>query len=323
MSETNNKRPSRLRGICAALAVVAVLLLALVVTSMIVEPKTNDSEYGLFDPATSGIRAEPADTIDVVVVGDSIALNGFAPLQTWHENGFTLFVCSTVAGKLPDGYTMLTRALERQHPKLVLIEAHPIFSEFTWDYALMSEAQTVFPVLRYHSRWRNLKAEDFTTRPQMTWHDERKGIRVEGEGVAVDQEALDNYMDDTGEVQTILPQNSLYLQRMVSLCESVGATPVIISVPSVVGWSKAHHEAMSAWANEHNVAFYDFNLVSPEEIGIDWSEDSKDGGEHFNVIGASKFSRYLAKVLKRDFDLPDHRGDKAYAEWEELYQSAD
>ena len=37
---------------------------------------------------------------------------------------------------------------------------------------------------------------------------------------------------------------------------------------------------------------------------------------HLNVRGAEKVSTYLAEYLAAHYELPDHRGDEAYASWE-------
>lgn len=321
MSVSAANKPSVAKRLVCALAVAAVLLAALVVTSKITIPKVNDSEFGLFDPARASISGEPDNSIDVVVVGDSLVLNGLAPLQTWHENGYTMFVCSSLAQKLPDGYTMLRDAFKNQRPTLVLIEAHPVFASFTWNYALMSEAQNALPVLRYHGRWRSLSLADFTSQRQNTWRDKRKGIRIELDSVAADEEDAEEYMEETAEEEDIAPQNELYLRRMVDACRAVGATPVLVSMPGMANWSMAHHNALEDWAAKMGIDYYDFNQVI-DEIGLDWDVDSKDGGEHLNLSGASKFSRYLATVLTKNYQLPDHRDDPAYASWEELYQAA-
>ena len=315
MAET--KTAQGVRVALRALAVVACLLGALLVTSRIFGPKTNNSEFGLFDAGTSGIAAEPQDTIDVVVVGDSLALNSFWPKQFWDERGYALYVCSSLAQKLPEGYTMLHNALENQSPKIVLIEAHDAFTPFTWDFALLNELQSCFPVLRYHSRWRVLKPSDFVTRPEATWLDPQKGARIEDQTDAVEEEDLGEYLEHTDDTEEIDPQSDFFLKRMVDTCVASGATPVLVSVPSVKDWSMEHHNALELWAAEHDVAYLDLNLQS-DAIGIDWSTDSKDGGDHLNASGAEKFSRYMSVILDEEYDLPDHRGDPAYETWNQL-----
>ncbi len=49
-------------------------------------PKTNKD---LRDSSANGILAEPAGTIDVIIVGDSEAYCTFIPLEMWNDYGIT------------------------------------------------------------------------------------------------------------------------------------------------------------------------------------------------------------------------------------------
>ena len=49
------------------------------------------------------------------------------------------------------------------------------------------------------------------------------------------------------------------------------------------------------------------------------SVDTYDNGQHVNIYGAEKCSDYIGNILSNGFDIPDHRGDEAYASyWEPL-----
>ena len=50
---------------------------------------------------------------------------------------------------------------------------------------------------------------------------------------------------------------------------------------------------------------------------VDYAEDCYDDVGHLNPDGASKTTAYLGQWLRENFDLPDHRGDSAYAHWDE------
>lgn len=321
MAHDENKGRKKLGAVATALLVAGALFVGLVVTSLITMPKTNVSIFRLFDPGTSGVQAEPDDSIDVLVVGDSLALNGYLPVVTWHEYGYTTYVLSTLAQNLTDGDTMLHLALRNQHPRYVIFEVQGLFDEIDFDDAFMSYASSIFPVLRYHSRWRELSAVDFTLTQQEQDYEykPRHGAVYEHATVPVDEETLAAYMAPTDDVEAIDDFNSWYFAQMLAYCRSVGATPILVSTPCPSSWDMAHHNAISAWAKKQGVDYYDFNLLT-EEMGIDWSTDSKDGGEHLNINGAQKLSRYLGELLVKKYDLPDHRGDQRYARWDEDYQ---
>ena len=59
-----------------------------------------------------------------------------------------------------------------------------------------------------------------------------------------------------------------------------------------------------------------------KEIGIDYNKDTYDGGLHLNLTGATKLSKYFAKILKENYNLTDYTGDKLYNKKLEEYKEA-
>jgi len=54
-----------------------------------------------------------------------------------------------------------------------------------------------------------------------------------------------------------------------------------------------------------------------EEIGIDYSTDTYDGGLHMNLSGAEKCARWIGKILQNDYSLEDRKGESELAaSWE-------
>ena len=53
-------------------------------------PKDNTEAAGFHYPWASGYLAEPEDTIDVLIRGDSEVYADFIPLQIWQEQGITV-----------------------------------------------------------------------------------------------------------------------------------------------------------------------------------------------------------------------------------------
>ena len=63
---------------------------------------------------------------------------------------------------------------------------------------------------------------------------------------------------------------------------------------------------MVTFAKENNITYINFlNVV--DEIGIDYSTDTFDGGLHLNLSGAEKFSLYLGKILSETYGVADQR----------------
>ena len=50
-------------------------------------------------------------------------------------------------------------------------------------------------------------------------------------------------------------------------------------------------------------------------MGIDWSTDTMDGGNHVSFEGSKKTTKFIEDYLEENYDLADHRGDPVYDGW--------
>ena len=73
------------------------------------------------------IRQEKPYSIDVIIVGDSLSYTSVSPMQLWKEYGFTSFVCGQWGQKIGETEYMLKTVLNRQKPKVVILEANVLF----------------------------------------------------------------------------------------------------------------------------------------------------------------------------------------------------
>ena len=60
-----------------------VLLLLLIPVNMVLEPKNNTEEAGMYKASANAIRSQKKDSIQVLFLGDSEAYSGFVPLELW------------------------------------------------------------------------------------------------------------------------------------------------------------------------------------------------------------------------------------------------
>ena len=89
---------------------------------------------------------------------------------------------------------------------------------------------------------------------------------------------------------------------------------LLIEIPSAESWSNNKSNETKAFADEHDLKFIDLNL-NGDEFDFDWREDTKDKGDHLNVYGATKVSKYLGNYIKQNYDIPDRRNDESYRDW--------
>ena len=74
---------------------------------------------------------------------------------------------------------------------------------------------------------------------------------------------------------------------------------------------------------EKNDLLYVNLLAARDEIGLDFTTDTYDGGLHLNLAGAEKLSHYFGKILRDECGLESRRGEAAledaWAEKKEWY----
>lgn len=292
------------------------LLAILFVTSAIFAPKNNTRELGMEEASANGILGEKENSIDVLVLGDSESYSSISPMEIWKETGYTVYVCGTKGQHLGYSATLLERAFERQSPKVVILETNAIYRNVSWGALMYEKVSNYFSIFRYHDRWKSLKWEDFSGRSHSTWTDDFKGYCFDAKaepGVKKD------YMKYTDEASPISETNKQYVRQIRDFCRSEGAEFILLSTPSTKNWNYKRHNGIQALADSLGCAYLDLNLME-DQVGIDWSADTRDQGDHLNYFGAVKVTRFLAGYLSELAVLEDHRNDPDYASWNEALE---
>ena len=70
------------------------------------------------------------------------------------------------------------------------------------------------------------------------------------------------------------------------------------------------------FANNKGLDFIDLNL-NYKDFGFDWNTDSADGGDHLNVYGAEKVSKYIGKIIQEKYNIPNRKQDLNCSAWYE------
>ena len=260
----------------------------------------------------ASIAAERKDGIDVIVLGDSESYTSVSPMQLWKEQGLSSYVCGQPGQKIQETYFMLKTALQSQSPKVVLMETNLMFRDPGPVKNIQSSfAQTAryhFPLLRFHNLW---KLMFDGKKPGEAVY---KGFSIRS---SVDPFDSGDYMKETEEVQEMPQAVTFYMEEIMELCRRSGAELFLVSAPSPKNYSYRKHNAIENYAKEKGLTYVDLNLKI-KELGITWQKDSYDKGDHLNLYGAQKVTRWLGTYLKQNYELTDHRNDPAYEDWNEL-----
>lgn len=299
---------------------------------------STDQNLGFYD--------EPENSIDVLYVGPSHAFCGISPLDIYHEYGITGYVRSTSLQKIWNSETVVRESLKYQKPKVLLLEVGMMYNilphKEDWPNRELYDTMRpglvklggveavvqrepgetlisyIFPILRYHERWRELDGADlsflFQSRHMIT-----KGFKpnlLVSPPVEPEEEL---YSLDTAPFEYDASVEA-YLSEIKSLCQSAGVELVLLKVPTQrrAYWDGSKHLATVELADKLGVPFLDYNVDMRLDEEIDWDTETSDEGNHINYFGAMKFSHSLGKWLTESYSF-DRPSDAVRESWDADY----
>lgn len=275
---------------------------------------------------------------DVVFIGDCEVYENFSPKVLWEEYGINSYIRGSAQQLIWQSYYLLEDTLRYEKPEVVIFNVlamqynepqREAYNRMTlegmrWSsskvksiLASMTEEEKfldyVFPILRYHSRWSELKAAD------VKYMFQSPKVTHNGYYMRVDVKAAENVPEGRILADYRFGENAYaYLDKITELCKEQGIRLILVKAPSLYPyWYDQWEEQMEEYAAANDLLYLNF-LELTEETGLDFSTDTYDGGLHLNLSGAEKITRYLGKVLAEEAGLPDRRGEEALsARWQE------
>ena len=274
-------------------------------------PKNNTEEAGIHDDWAKGFLAEPENTLDVLVLGDSELYSCLVPLEIWGRQGIAAYTCGTSDQKLYQTESYLRRFFETQQPRLVLLETNILYRDYSTTDRIPHFFEEHFPLLRYHDRWKQLTLSDLNPSVSFIHRQRDKGYIFLEEIQPADDSG---YMQPSDDLDPIPAKSIRHVRNILEFCRQQGSRLVLFSSPSTANWDMTRHNAVEALARELDLEYIDTNLMT-REIPIDWQKDTRDGGDHLNHSGALKVSRWLALWLEQTGLFEDKRDQETYASW--------
>lgn len=275
---------------------------------------------------------------DVIFVGDCEVYENFSPQVLWDDFGINSYIRGSAQQLIWQSYYILEDTLRYEIPQVVVFNVQSMqfdrpdkeaYNRMTIDglewsmakigiiKASMTEKENyldyLFPILRYHSRWSGIMSEDleylFDT-PRVTHN---------GYYMRVDTKAAENV--PTGKPLADYRFGEVdyeYLDKLTKLCKINNIELVLIKAPSLYPyWYDQWERQIEKYAEDNGLLYINF-LELANEIGLDFSKDTYDGGLHMNLSGAEKITKYFGQILMEETDLRDRRSEEALAvKWEE------
>ncbi len=325
-------RSRRARVALLSLAVIAGFLALLLFLQALLSPKYME-EFP--EGAMVGEYYDSMKCHDVIFVGDCEIYESYSPLVLYREFGVSAYLRGSPQQLIWQSYELMRETLRYERPRAFVFNIQALqyntpqkeeYNRMTLDgmrlspeklraiSASMTEGESfpsyLFPLLRYHERITQVERED------ITYLTHREKVTFEG---YLPKTGVDPYT--TPQYAPPLPDYSFgekaltYLDKMVSLCREEGIALIFVKAPSVaVPWYPEWEEQVEEYAAREGIPYYNF-LEAVDEIGLDFSLDTYDRGQHLNLSGAQKLSRYFGAILKNTLTLPDRREDSAVAEY--------
>ena len=266
---------------------------------------------------------------DVIFVGDCELYENISPIKMWEDYGITSYIRGSSQQLIWQSYYLLEETLKYETPKVVVFNMLSLqynepqreaynrltldgmrWSSSKWNAikASMMEDESmlsyIFPLLRYHSRWSELTAEDFE------YMFSTKKSFHQGYLMRVDVRPVTSTPTPVPKADYSFGENAWkYMDMITALCKEHGIKLVLVKAPSVNPyWYDEWETQAEDYAAKNGLDYYNF-LEVQDEIGLDWNTDTYDGGLHLNLSGAEKMSVYFGKILQEKYGLEDHRGD--------------
>ena len=315
------------------IAVTAAMIVGLVATMTYVTK--NKEPYRQYSPYFT-----EQENFDVLYFGTSHTMCSVLPMEQWREYGIASYNLGISANRMPETYWTIVNALDYSTPKLIVLDcfymnspdktfsigqvhlfldAFPLtLNKLRAIYSLSrdnsyiskeNEAGLLFKFLAYRQNWSTLDESSFDMTPST-----EKGARMlTYVSVPETSEKTDKLPELEGSVLGIE-----YLHKIIDLCEEKNIDLLLVYFPFPADEGRYEEANLAGLiAQEEGIDYINFL-----DMGVvDYDIDCNDSNSHLNAAGARKLTSWLGEYIQDNYDIPDRRGDAAYAYWNNDYES--
>lgn len=299
---------------------------------------------------------EEDDTVDVVYLGTSATNRYYNPALAYEEEGIAAYDMAIMGMPMFFVPTMIDEVEKTQDPDLYIIELRNVLKSkndvtdahirrvtdslkfsanrfkavnialeytegATGDVTDIDEEKLSYyvPIVKYHSRATSgeLTAGDvFLADGQSAV----KGYVLSPLTVTQKAQKESVYSDERAD---LAPEMAEAVEEVLDVCDELkaeGKEIMFVLSPYVV--REGQMEKFNTAMDMVKARGYEVLNCNDEEVladmGIDWETDFYNS-KHVNYQGAEKYTRYLTKYIKANYEIPDRTGDEAYSSWSDAY----
>lgn len=179
--------------------------------------------------------------------------------------------------------------------------------EETYDFET-SPLEYFMPILKYHDRWKELTAQDFSYQFQDKDYF-LKGHHV-GNSIYADTKSAGIAVEHPENVAETQDYQTKYLQKIIDYCQKKDVK-LVLTKTALPLYGEASHNAVQKLADENGVPFLDYNLSDVwKDADMNYLTDFSDL-LHLNINGATKTTRYMGsiywKIIRNLFPQTENR----------------
>lgn len=292
----------------------------------------------------AGFYSLSEDSLDMIIIGSSPVHPSWGASLAYGEYGFTSYPISTNVQQPRMTEFLVSEVLKTQSPEVLVIETRMFMHEqaeydehggveshirnvvdnvkysldrINFINAMVTEDREAywFDIMKYHSNWKLIGVDALGY-----WNNERKS-KYKGFLFMPEVKRVELLVDNTkiNEREPIPKEQEAVLLNIMKYVNDNNQKVLFVLNPYQISEEECRMaNYMEMIIEEAGYEFVNFNRMN-EELDLDYNTDFYDTG-HMNVLGAEKYTRSLAEILEQDYQLPDHRGDAEYGEWNEAYE---
>lgn len=283
-----------------------------------------DQIYKIKTPETNLEQYLKQDNIDLFFIGTSRVRNGISPMYVWDKYRVISYGLGSSGQDKKISYLLTKLVLKRNKPKIIIVDTNfynnhaskvrdllnfvPLQYRLQYSMYLFDEPLKEINVFdNYHSRWKIINKNDFTS------HNYFKGLG-EYEHIVYRNPVKDQ---KTNTKASISQDTVKIMESMQQLANETSAKIIFIKLPNAMD-NIANDEAIGKLCEKYGFLYIDYNKLQ-NEIGLDYNTDFIDKS-HINIYGGQKVLDHLIPYLIKNYQLPTHYDDKEYLSWDNDYK---
>lgn len=292
--------------------------------------------------AVVGIKEEKKNSLDVVCIGGSATFVYWEPLKAFNDYGFTSYDLATNTIQAESILSYVKYAQKYQNPDLYVIGVrafqyysqdgdevglrvttdaldlgvirNQLITQYINNRTIQTDAVSLYcDLAKYHINYDALKNPISWQLKNNTYKCNFKGHQPQTEWCNLQQPV--NFQNEK-RADLAINDRKVLIELLDYLNENDINALFVVCPYYISAEEYSVYNSIGDIVQNYGYNYLNMNDYYAE-MGIDFSEDFYNIN-HVNTLGAEKYTKFLGDYIKENYDLPDHRNQKNFLEWQEL-----